>query len=167
MDSLAIYKKRLRELEEDALVKEYLYVKKLISLAETPEYNVRVNSPQAVIPERITKLDELEEDENNEILKLIRWAGKACSVNDLNKFYKEFYFEDKDLKYKIRHQFKSGNIYVIRFNKSRKYSFYIAPEWFNNGKVDKRYLPNKKHMPRVIENINVKSFDKKINKEML
>lgn len=167
MSGIEDYKKRVRELENDPLVREYAYLQKIIRLAQSPEYKIRVNKPKRVIPEKIIALDKIEKKEENVILKLLRWRGKASTVNELNKAYDEFFYEERDLKYKIRHQFKRGNIYMLRYNDSRKYSFYIAPEWISDGGLKKKYMPNDNDIPLNIESIKIKSFDDKVNKEML
>lgn len=161
------YKKRLKELEDDPLVREYAHIQKIIRLAEMPEYNVRVNAPRRVIPEKISELDNIEKKEENMILKLLRWVSKASTVKEMNKAYDEFYYEEIDLKYKIRHQFKRGNLYILSYNESRKYSFYIMPEWYKDGRIAKKYMPLEKDVPLIIESIRIKSYDDKINKEML
>lgn len=167
MSDVELYKRRLKELENDPLVREYAYVQKIIRLAETPEYNVRVNAPRRIIPEKIVELDKIEKEEENVILKLLRWIGRASTVNDINKAYDEFYFEEADLKYKIRHQFKRNNIYLLNYNESRKYSFYVVPEWYTDGEILQRHMPKEKDIPQLVASIKLKSFDDKINKEML
>ena len=167
MYNMDYYKKRLKKLEEDPLVQEYALIQKIIRIAEKPEYKIRVNSPKRIIPEKIIELDEVEEKEKNVVLKLLRFIGRASKVTEINKAYDEFFYQEDDLKYKIRHQFKRGNIYVLSYNESRKYSFYIVPEWMKDGKIAKKHMPHEKSVPLNIESIRLKSFDNKINKEML
>lgn len=167
MSDIDFYKNRLKELEGDPLVREYAYIQKIIRMSETAEYKIRVNAPKVIIPEKLIGLDKIEKEEENIVLKLLRWMGRASTVNDLNKAYFEFNFEESDLKYKIRHQFKRGNIYLLNFNDSRKYSFYIVPEWYVDGNILKKHMPKEKDTPLTIESIRLKSYDDKINKEML
>ena len=167
MNTIEHYKKRSKELEDDPLVREYAYIQKLIRLAESPAYNIRVNKPTGVIPEKLLKPDGVEKKEESVTLKLLRWLSRASTVNEINKAFYEFYYEEADLKYKIRHQFKRGNIYLLSYNESRKYSFYVMPEWIENDKLKNKYLPLSSNVPHMIDSIRIKSYDGKINKEML
>lgn len=167
MSDLQFYKNKLKKLEEDSLVQEYLYLQRLIRLVQSDAYNIRVNKPSRVIPEKLSKLDKIEREEANIVLKLLRYINKASRVKDINDYYFEFYYQEEELKYKIRHQYKIGKIYLLSYNESRKYSFYIMPEWLKNGKLEKKYYPKKDSVPHKIDSIIIRSYDMKINKEML
>lgn len=65
--------------------------------------------------------------------------------------------ETRSLKYAIRNKVKHGNLLLVKFNNSRRYSFAILPEWLDENKHFKKehwplpeYLPNKVSKIRIL-----------------
>ncbi len=165
MMPLERYKKRIKELENDPLVMEYVTLNKIVVLAENPDNRMRISTPIET-DKRINELDKIESDEMNPILKILRWIGRASNVMDLNKANEEFNNKNEDLKHKIRYQYKQGNLYLISFNESRKFCFYSMTDWVDNEGLIKRFMPQPEKLPFEIKSIKIRTFDGKKNMEM-
>ena len=171
-----IYQKRIDELRNNPSVIEYESLQRIMQLPDisnikanhSKELDLTVKKDEAIEIKaeekelRTTK----EADKRNEapfdgsvVLEIMHKLSRASNKTEINKVYQEQYNGVKDLKYIIRHQYKVGNLLLLRLNNSLKYSFYVLPEWLDNGDVLNEYLPAKSQRPSIVNAKSVKAYD--------
>ncbi|WP_432412417.1 hypothetical protein [Rasiella sp. SM2506] len=170
-EQVDFYKTRLNELRGSSDVIEYLALNNLIGELQSYVYNAelnkveinsKVNEPNLFEPEyKEKKNDERDSVDlsDNIVVGLLSHLEKAANRQQLMDDYKAKTGIDKELKYIIRHQYKIGNLVLVKINNSRKYSYYALPEWVENGSLSKSYLPNKKYTPSNIHSVSVQYKD--------
>lgn len=170
-----IYKKRIDELRNDPSVIEYESLQRILQLpdisnikeshskkpdlilmkGEASEIEPKTFAPTAI--ENVTSKNEAPFD-GSVVIEIMQKLSRASNKSEINKVYQEQYNGTKDLKYVVRHQYKVGNLFLLRLNNSLKHSFYILPEWLDNGKVLNEYLPAKSQRPHIVTTKNVKRY---------